>query len=739
MNEDQSPSPITSPNIQPPPTNVTQSPLKPHSNNILRKWVSIGLALMTVIILSLTGILIFKNKPLSVLQTKNSEESAPHPTQQPINQNATIVPTNYSDFQEDINDDLEIDLKQVKYYDDYVSYLKLNEDAQAKLSKYGFTVENKKRSDPEFFEYYKTNKWLYYANFITTDSVLHLLHKHFEYLLKRSEENNLLPLLENVTSAGLSQAKAQYESDPNSDYNKIAYSYFLIGATLLNLNVAIPSELQTYINQEIDLIENGNQILDSVVLNLDHPSDPKDVVKMDYSQYTVRGYYNENDNLKRYFKGYMWLSLPAINLQSDRGMSLSQHLTKILLSGQQAMDSYHKIVSFVGFFTNIPCNVSVDKMNDLGIINNNDLSTILQTLLNDKNNPLETDNDYLKFSYFPRASLLDNYIFQNDDKKKIVKLFPSTIEIPTVYGSKEAKNIAEKIGFTTIYGNNDYFSHLEKIKNSIINNQNNLYGQWMTTLNPLLDYPKSAYIFSGTRAWLRKELVTYLSSWTELRHSMILYVKASGGGGGGEPPKRDDRGLVEPYPEVYQGIIANIDYILSHFQNNNLLDSEASRDFTELKSLVQKLYEIALKENNNQTLSTENYDFIRNYGDAYQELWLKTFTEKQRKESTLIDLMNDNPAALVVDVDADEIGQILHSGNGFAQKITVIFKLEEEMRFATGLVYSNYEFKQQNKRLTDEEWRKMLRSTPADGQNYYDFENTPWQKIYQFAPSKTTN
>ena len=52
-------------------------------------------------------------------------------------------------------------------------------------------------------------------------------------------------------------------------------------------------------------------------------------------------------------------------------------------------------------------------------------------------------------------------------------------------------------------------------------------------------------------AWQRKELNTFLGSWTELKHDTILYAKqnyAEMGGGGLEV---DDRGYVEPNPQVY--------------------------------------------------------------------------------------------------------------------------------------------------------------------------------------------
>ncbi len=654
--------------------------------------------------------------------------------EQKVNTVYNTIPSNYPDFQEDINDNLNINLDKIKYFNDYASYLSLDDEAKQGLSKYGFTVQNSKFWDSEFFFFYKANEFNKYSNFITTDSVLHITHKTFESIMKRSEEEIFLPILRNIINSGLSQAKVQYNLEPNSDYNKICYLYFLVAAKLLNFNIDVPSNLVADLNQEMDLIEKGNQIISSVILNLDNP-DKDNLVKLDYSQFTVRGYYTENENLKRYFKGYMWLSLPTINLKSERGMQLSQKLVKIITSNQQTSNEYKKLSLFVSFFTNIAANVSLNELSEINYNPGDSLDPIIEKLLKKKDNPLVSNDDYLVFSYLPKASLFDNYIFENSKKEELEKIFPSTIEIPTAFGSEEAKNIAKKIGFGEIYNNEEYLTSLGLLRDNILGKENNFYSRWMVMLNPLLNYPDKKYIFSSTKAWLRKELVTYLASWTELRHSMALYSYTSGAGGGGEPPDRDDRGLVEPYPEVYKQISLTIDYLFNYFQKNNLLDVKSSQNLENLQLFIRRIEEIAQKEISQQTLSASDYDFIRSYGDEYEKLWLNTFSEEQIKNSGgVADLAERNPAALIMDVYANKEGEILHTGNGFPQHIAAIFELDGELRIAVGEVYSNYEFRQQNKRLTDNEWREMLRSSTED-ENFTNFQITPWQRIYQYISS----
>ncbi len=54
----------------------------------------------------------------------------------------------------------------------------------------------------------------------------------------------------------------------------------------------------------------------------------------------------------------------------------------------------------------------------------------------------------------------------------------------------------------------------------------NLYWGWLHQLRPLLDERGNGYpIFMQNTAWMRKDLNTFLGSWTELKHDTILYTK----------------------------------------------------------------------------------------------------------------------------------------------------------------------------------------------------------------------
>jgi hypothetical protein len=85
----------------------------------------------------------------------------------------------------------------------------------------------------------------------------------------------------------------------------------------------------------------------------------------------------------------------------------------------------------------------------------------------------------------------------------------------------------------------------------------NLYWSWLYTLDALIGEKGEGYpSFMHSKAWLHKELNTFLSSWTELKHDTILYAKQIYAEMGGGMAGVDDRGYVEPNPKLYARLAA---------------------------------------------------------------------------------------------------------------------------------------------------------------------------------------
>jgi len=211
-----------------------------------------------------------------------------------------------------------------------------------------------------------------------------------------------------------------------------------------------------------------------------------------------------------------------------------------------------------------------------------------------------------------------------------------------------------------------------------------------------------------TNAWKDKEMNTALASWTELRHDTILYSKQSytplsGSSPGQIPPEEKPFvGCVEPVPDFYARLLALTNMTNQGLDNMSVLDPASKARLTSLEGILSRLQVISEKELKNEELTTDDYEFIKNFGDQVK--------------GTIADV--DDKAAkttIVADVHTDgNTKKVLEEGVGYVNMVVVAYKLPDgRIINCAGPVMSHYEFKQpMQDRLTDEEWRQMLETNP---------------------------
>ena len=157
----------------------------------------------------------------------------------------------------------------------------------------------------------------------------------------------------------------------------------------------------------------------------------------------------------------------------------------------------------------------------------------------------------------------------------------------------------------------------------------NLYWSWLYTLMPLLQEKPEGYpSFMRNSAWAGKELNTYLGSWTELKHDTILYAKPvyAEAGGGGE--MIDDRGYVEPNPELYGRLASLVKMTRDGLQARELLNERDLESLNRMEQLILDLKTISEKELTNTPLTDEEYDLIRSYGGQLEHFWLEALRDE---------------------------------------------------------------------------------------------------------------
>ena len=103
-----------------------------------------------------------------------------------------------------------------------------------------------------------------------------------------------------------------------------------------------------------------------------------------------------------------------------------------------------------------------------------------------------------------------------------------------------------------------------------------------------------------------------------------------------------------------------------------------------------------------ETLTDDEYDFIRDYGGTLEHFWIESVSGVEGGIST-----QESPAALAVDVATGE-GSVLEMATDIPSLLRVIVNVDGQLKIATGSVYSFYQFEwPADDRLTDSKWRQM--------------------------------
>lgn len=602
----------------------------------------------------------------------------------------------------------------------------------------------------EFFPLYESNRYSYTPSFITTDSMVHNYHLMFDFLLKQLEEQKLAAELKHLNANMLSESLNQYNSLKGTEWENAAkrnIGFFAVGSKLLDSSVNIPSIVASEVNQELALIEAHQGIEKSPVMNIGGRQDTMlEVLTEDYSQYIPRGHYDKTEKLKAYFKSMMWYGRLTFRMKSDDEVK-SALLITLALNKENNQNSWNKIYEPVNFF--------VGKSDDITYYQFKDLaekvygkSTTAQAVSSDKskfasfvaetktleppqinsipifNSAIQPDREkeIKGFRFMGQRFTIDASIFQRlIDRETPGRMLPKGLDIPAALGSKEALNILTQMGETKYQ---KYLENMSKIQTYLAglpteNWTQNLYWGWLYQLRPLTDIKSSGYpIFMQNTAWLRKDLNTFLGSWSELKHDTILYAKqvyAELGAGGG-PEEKDDRGYVEPNPYVYARLASLLKMTNEGLDIRGLLTPSMKDSLSKMEQLAMSLKIISEKELNNEKLTDEEYELIRSYGGQLEHFWLEVNKDEPAYKETgsQMEYLSENPAAIVADVATNPNGQVLEEGTGKISEIYVVVPIDGKLRIAKGGVYSYYEFTwPMSDRLTDKKWRELLNSGSA--------------------------
>jgi len=321
----------------------------------------------------------------------------------------------------------------------------------------------------------------------------------------------------------------------------------------------------------------------------------------------------------------------------------------------------------------------------------------------------------------------DSYMFQNLVIPKVTRLigqeeafttvmtpigpargFPRGLDLMALLGSGRAAELLDELNDSSYLNYSTQFDQLREEFEGLSEEDwnKNLYWSWLHALKPLLEEFGEGYpTFMQTEAWRDKELTTALASWAELRHDTILYAKQSYTVEVlCEVIKEPAIGYVEPVPRFYSGLLALTRMTMEGLDEMDALDDEARSRMESLEGILARLMQISRKELENEELSQEDYDFIRDFGESLEDT-LQGVDERARKTTMVADVHTDQNSQ-----------QVLEEAVGYVRLMIVAYKvLDGRILVGAGPVMSYYEFRQpMEQRLTDEAWREMLATNPPE-------------------------
>ena len=620
----------------------------------------------------------------------------------------------------------------------------------------------------EYFSIYEDNRYNFVPSFVTTDSMLHNYHLFFDYLLRTVEKDKLIPELKTLNANMLKISQEQYQKLSGTAWEnagKRNVAFFAVASRLLESGTPIPEVVKNEAEKELKLIEKHGGMIPSWVMNMGQdlsavpelPLATEETLKLykeDYTQYIPRGHYTRSEDLKKYFKTMMWYGRMTFRLKEEDETKSAVLATLALQQSKDGYDSWEKIYQPTAFF--------VGKADDISFFDyyevaksvygeDVDLQTVTQedkfsTFIKEAKKlpspsinsmPIfdarfqpDREKEIKGFRFMGQRFTIDASVFQRlvyrevGDKEHTCeddpetwnpdesRRFPKGLDIPASFDSDEAYSIIDG------YKDTDYACYKEnmsKMKDHISGLgtdiwTQNLYWGWLYSLVPLTGEKGEGYpSFMQNQAYVRKELNTFLGSWTELKRDTILYAKQVYAelGGGAPPEEKDDRGYVEPNPYVYARLASLIKVTKEGLKIRGLLKDEVAGSLDKLETLARRLKEISEKELNGEALTDEDYELIRTYGGSLEHFWLETFKDLG---ITSTSQLSEEPAPIVADVATDPgTLQVLEESTGNVSEIYAVVPVEGKLRIAKGGVYSYYEFTwPMDQRLTDEVWREIL-------------------------------
>lgn len=612
----------------------------------------------------------------------------------------------------------------------------LNKAQRTALSKNGFVI--RPASWQQFDAVYEDTRYMLEPVFITTDSMLHIYHLIFNKLLRDLERESLEPALKKMNHLLVKDAQAQlvkYKGTALEEDAKRVLAYVAVAQQLADPKAKPPAEVADLVNKEVDAASKASGAGMSAIFK---------ELQMDYSQYIPRGHYTRSEQLKTYFKGMMWLG--NVNMRVSKSSEIRTAALLAHLIDQNAevkklwSQIYDSTTLLVGASDDLNYRQVIEALKKVTggdlkqLADQNKLSQFQTALLAfppPKVNSMFTEAQdgegvearqkatqgfrVMGQRFTLDAAALQELVYRSVGTMDNPRLFPKGLDLMAVLGSDAALNELRKMGASK-YAN--YDQQMQKMRNQFAELKEedwnaNVYSGWIYTLQGLAQVePKDKRYpaFMRTPAWSRKELLTALGSWTELKHDTILYAKQLMAEMGAAEPPKSPRGYVEPNALVWKRLLKLTELTHNVLTEQKILSETTEGNLNQLSKKLKFLQKATEYQLSGRTLSDEEYDDIHYYGGWLEMMKIASADPARNDQDAGRDFNENDMAAIVADV-ATQQSSALEEGTGFIHELyAIIPNGQGGIQIARGGIYSQYEFTvPSSKRLTNEKWRERLK------------------------------
>ena len=475
-------------------------------------------------------------------------------------------------------------------------------------------------------------------------------------------------------------------------------------------------------------------------------------ISQDYTQFAPRSHYTDNAELKTYFMAMKWLMREKFYFGDDKLTNAALVMVSNITDEetQKLADLSEKIKKLVGGDDDLTLDSLTAWMKENNFNSPESILNIteeqkaelfklvpqkIQSTAYSTDDIMEIDSDDAKdmtagFVFFGEKFTLDSYIFDlvtagsaetqysYMPNKQTALIVPDILEnnsdaaemVDLWMNAKMVKwEIFEEWELTQYSSYNRAKQEaIEKLKKEIWNSttMETVYHKWIDMIGYLVnEAEENAPYFKLDPVYRLKNLVTYLGSYTELKHDTLLYVKQAYAelwwGGSAECSIEVDPPLL-PVPKWY--IEADIDVINKLIELNNETKSDFSElddyilnNFVEFDTFLNHLKAILVQQMNNEVISDEDFEWMRTAFDKLSQITFPIWNAVTQKEMR---------AALIADIFTSEGWNPLYEAVGRPALMLVMIDDVNGKRIARGPIFTHYEFYDSDE-VVDAKWSRL--------------------------------